>query len=480
MAIKSRLLRASICRTGAAARSRRPGSGNRELVGSGVENLSISAGTPNGIGGNNTSGATRSIVIGQCRNCWVKGVRSLFANRSHVEVLIATHFEIRDSYFYQNIDHFSVSYGVELNTGYDGRVENNVFQQSTDGEPNCNGACAGNVFAYNFDIDNVWGGAGWMQAGFYAHASGNAFNLWEGNTGPGYNSDDVHGTHHFETLFRNRLIGNQPAGCGSTGASTCSAQTNPIHMYAASRYYNLIGNVLGQAGYHTNYACVATTLSDCPNEVTSIFKMGFTGHGGTNNNGFCTNTTCSTHGNWDPMTGASAMRWGNWDTVTNSAKFAAAEVPSGLSLYANPVPASQLLPASFYLSAKPSWFGATSWPAIGPDIAGGNVAGVGGHANMIPAHACYANMMHGPADGSGGALAFDPAACYASSNQPPVTSCDLNSDSSVNVSDVQICANQAIGVVPCTSGDINQDSACNVVDVQRAVNAALGGQCVTN
>jgi hypothetical protein len=57
--------------------------------------------------------------------------------------------------------------------------------------------------------------------------------------------------------------------------------------------------------------------------------------------------------------------------------------------------------------------------------------------------------------------------------------CDLNNDSATNVSDVQLCANQAIGAAACGSGDINKDGACNVVDVQRTVNAALGGTCAT-
>src|SRR5437868_9062898 len=145
--------------------------GNTQLTGAGLENLSISAGTNgNGITNNNTSGASRSIFIGQCNQCWIKGVRSSYAQRSHVDILIASHFVVRDSYFFQNIDHSSVSYGVEVNSGYDGLIENNIFQQSTDGEPNCNGSCGGNVFSYNFDINNVWSSGGWMQAGFYAHA----------------------------------------------------------------------------------------------------------------------------------------------------------------------------------------------------------------------------------------------------------------------------------------------------------------------
>lgn len=64
---------------------------------------------------------------------------------------------------------------------------------------------------------------------------------------------------------------------------------------------------------------------------------------------------------------------------------------------------------------------------------------------------------------------------------PPVVSsaCDINNNGSTNVTDVQLCANQAIGVTPCGSADINDDTRCDVIDVQRVVNAALGGACVT-
>jgi hypothetical protein len=59
------------------------------------------------------------------------------------------------------------------------------------------------------------------------------------------------------------------------------------------------------------------------------------------------------------------------------------------------------------------------------------------------------------------------------------SACNLNGDSATNVSDVQLCVNQAIGTSACSTGDINSDGACNVVDVQRVVNGALGGPCVT-
>jgi hypothetical protein len=58
-------------------------------------------------------------------------------------------------------------------------------------------------------------------------------------------------------------------------------------------------------------------------------------------------------------------------------------------------------------------------------------------------------------------------------------SCDLNSDGTVNVIDVQLAVNQAIGIAPCTSADLDQKGTCNVIDVQRVINAASGKPCVS-
>ena len=108
------------------------------------------------------------------------------------------------------------------------------------------------------------------------------------------------------------------------------------------------------------------------------------------------------------------MRWGNYDTVNAANRFASGEVPSGISPYGNSVPANQTLPASFYLSAKPSWWGIMPWPAIGPDVTGGNIANVGGHAYKNPAQVCYESVMGGPLNGASAPnpLTFDAASCY--------------------------------------------------------------------
>jgi hypothetical protein len=56
------------------------------------------------------------------------------------------------------------------------------------------------------------------------------------------------------------------------------------------------------------------------------------------------------------------------------------------------------------------------------------------------------------------------------------SSCDLNSDGSVDAADVQSAINQALGTAACTGG-LAGTGSCTVVDVQRVINASLGGVC---
>jgi hypothetical protein len=119
------------------------------------------------------------------------------------------------------------------------------------------------------------------------------------------------------------------------------------------------------------------------------------------------------------------MRWGNYDTFNGAVRFVAAEVPSGLSQFPNPLPASQSLPPSFYLpSSQPSWWstawGTPPWPANGPDVSGGNIASLGGHANQIPAYLCYINSPTDSSYGSNGVRLFNGKTCYGSSGSTTV------------------------------------------------------------
>jgi hypothetical protein len=54
--------------------------------------------------------------------------------------------------------------------------------------------------------------------------------------------------------------------------------------------------------------------------------------------------------------------------------------------------------------------------------------------------------------------------------------CDVSGDGNVNVLDVQLEVNQALGMATCNN-DINQDHACNVLDVQIVATAAASVTC---
>ena len=120
----------------------------------------------------------------------------------------------------------------------------------------------------------------------------------------------------------------------------------------------------------------------------------------------------------DTLVKTTLMRWGNYDVVTGTSRFVVSEVPSVLSQFANPVPPNNILPASLYLSAKPSWFGSGTWPPIGPDVTGGQDPT--GHAYNIPSKLCYNNT----AKDANGILLFNANNCYntAPDTTPPTVS----------------------------------------------------------
>jgi hypothetical protein len=380
----------------------------------GIENVSITT----------TSSGKTGIEFFNCNDCWVKAVRVVGPpGRSHVMLFQSGKDTIEDSYFYKTNDGASVNYGVEAFPSGDSLIQNNIFEQIQAPYP-ANAACSGCVWGYNFDVNNVFTGGTFEDQGATPHSVGADFYLYEGNIGAGFNSDNFHGTHNLLTNFRNYWNGYQKnEGNFATGSTT------PIIMLAYSRFYNVIGNVLGNSAVHKTYE--NTVLSPSSNQV--IYSIGF-GNGVPN----------------DPDTVITLMRWGNYANCSGAApcgtaNFSSSEVPSNLTgaqaAFSNPVPASDSLPASFYLTSQPSWWpSGKAWPPIGPDVSGGDVkycsggsqtgtyvltaaqcpggtasTVAAGHVVSNPAMDCYLNTMGGAPDGTGGALSFNASSCYPSS-----------------------------------------------------------------
>jgi hypothetical protein len=331
------------------------------------------------------------IYLYNCSQCWVINVRSLNANRNHIWLYQSSHAVIRSNFFYGTQHAASQSYGIEPWITSDDLIENNIFDSVT--SPIVSATSEGMAVAYNFSTNNLFTpNAAWMMLTFASHNAGNAMSLYEGNQLNGLYCDDNWGTSQLNTYFRNQLAGSQ---------SGKTLNTNAVVLQSFCRAYNIIGNVLGTAGYHNQYETSPQVLSSACD--TSVFQLGFP------------QTECglATPPPNDPVVRSSLLRWGNYDTVNASVQWNSAEVPTtGVAFVnGNAVPSSHSLPSSFYLSSKPVWWGgAVPWPAIGPDVANG--PGPGGHAFVLPAQACYNK---GPF--TSGILDFDAGACYL---LPPV------------------------------------------------------------
>lgn len=361
------------------------------VTGVGIENLSVDG----------QAVSNNVIAFLNATNSWGKGLRTLSAGSSHVLVIQSNHITYRDSYMYGNQCHGGTcdqSYGSDTYTAAtDNLFENNIYQHLAIALQNEGGM--GNVYGYNFDIDDD----NHVEPDFplgslYSHAPGVMYLLSEGNVGQKFFMEDFHGNGAFPTTYRSYWRGWEP------GRTT---QTTPVTIQTGYTNANVVGNVLGQSGYATHYTWAFLTDSDTDgaNCSISIIATGFNGlcndRGATSNcainNG--DGNTCEYSDLRINLPTAShpgtTMYWGNYDTVNAANRFNGSEVPSTLPIYANPVPSSNTLSTSFY-GANYTAFSQTPWgtpvdPPIGPDVTGGNISGVGGHANMIPAQLAFLN-----------------------------------------------------------------------------------------
>jgi hypothetical protein len=266
------------------------------------------------------------------------------------------------------------------------------------------------VLGYNYATLGFYTSSdGYVMPMSNMHGINTDLNLYEGNVGSLVSGDDFHGTHNLDTFFRNYLAGNYPActtsaygtAFASASFAACTADQTPVQLMSFSRFFNFVGNVLGQPGIQTTYQSGSAT----------IYQVG---------GGYTDGMTGVTVPN-DPVTTQTLMRWGNYDTVNAAVQWNSSEVPSSLTgvqaSYVNSVPSSHTLPNSFYYSTQPSWWPSSKpWPLIGPDVTGGNIAGLAGHANTNPAEDCYL-ASGGAANGvNATALTFNPDSCYGSTS----------------------------------------------------------------
>jgi hypothetical protein len=359
----------------------------------GLENLRIV-----GTAASGTSLTFKNINIESCAHCWVHNVESDMAvDKSHIYLSDTYGCEISNNYVYDGFNHNSgATYSVllEFRNSQD-LVQNNIIRRARHSTPQS--GSSGNVYGYNYMIDPYMGEYTNSLAETQSHGAHVFMNLWEGNTVPNVEFDNAHGSSSHNTLFRNYI------DLTAINPATGTNQTGGVFALAIaydSNYANVFGNVVGPAGNcsASSYQIKANGTSADSNQPSAVYKLGYYDDGGTTS----PNATLSA------KVESTLRRGGNWDCKTGAVIWSS-NAPAGT--LASSYVAQQPLNASLYLAAKPAWFGSAPWPLIGPDVSGGNVSNVGGHANKSPAQSCYEA-------GPGIGMAFDPATCYSSGSSP--------------------------------------------------------------
>jgi hypothetical protein len=369
----------------------------------GIENVSIDF--------TGTGTSVMGVGMANCTNCWVKGSRIIFTGDGnqtfHVGIVNGFHVTVKDNYLFGTVcpgydtGACQIQYTYSPQVGTMLLLENNIFHHNVTPVAS-NDPEIGSVYAYNYFENSYY------SPGPQNHNSGDLLNLFEGNNAGSIFIDTIHGTHFFLTFFRNYLDG---TAHNTDGVSSYGG----IVFWANSRFHNAVGNVFAASDF-TVYETDQTTDS-----TASVFGLGWKGSHG------CS-AGCLAD---DARVKATFFRWGNWDNVTSSAdntsndqtgtRWNTGEVPSGITNYANPVPATQTLPNSLYLSAKPAFFQSIPWPPIGPDVVNGSpIANTGAHAYKIPARVCFESLSNDGSYASSYApnsqriKSFNAAACYGS------------------------------------------------------------------
>lgn len=277
----------------------------------------------------------------------------------------------------------TTSYGVAFKETHHFRVENNIFNNVESPTELLIGSMGG-VIGYNYER---YVGNEQQEGGIQQHEVASAMNLIEGNTYMKVFMDVFHGNSGVSTYFRNYLT------------------ERGFDIWSYHRCHNIIGNAITASQLRKTLVTDATKHDRW---YDYGFRLGYPQQGASSASMSNPGTVAA-----DTRVIETTMLWGNY-TSTGGTVFDPAEVPSGDAICANPVPASQALPPSLYLSGRPGYFtvsgvGTQPWPLNGPDVVGG--AFLAGHANKTPAQLVY--------EAAGGSIAsFNPGLYGATSVAP--------------------------------------------------------------
>jgi hypothetical protein len=273
----------------------------------GIQDLSIE---------NKTNSRGHNIRIAYGQECWIANVESAMASKWHIRLENCSRCEVRECYVHDGWNGGGDSiYGVGLfQYCCNNLVEDNVAVHCRHSYITEYGG-QGNVFGYNFSRDPINESqmhTDYLMGDLIHHGGEPRWNLWEGNVASDIRFDCVLGGSAFNTAFRNLL---RRKGLPSTYVACFGSDIQKGNLNE-----NLVGNVYEpSARSYTQLRRWGTRQDDA-----SVI---------------------------DPRPLATAMLDGECDVEANAVKW---------------IEGPHNLPDSYYLAAKPEFFGELAWPPIDP------------------------------------------------------------------------------------------------------------------
>ena len=348
-------------------------------TGIGIENLSVDmAGV--------TASSSMFWYAEQAWGIWMKNVEVINAPNAQIGWYTVSRSEIRHCYFHDIRGGGPGHEGVNLirdccwNLIEDNICINAGFPQIMLSQQQ---ACNANVVAYNYCANINVGASNTTGADIgINHGAHNVLNLIEGNVFGMLQADGYFGSASHGTIFRNWINMEHP---------TATDGFRAIDLCRISNYFNVVGNVLGHTGLSATYDAVVFP-SGYSNTNKVIYRLGYPNMGNTSFSGGemgptnppdysnLTNSRDTAPSLRDLNVAATIIRHGNHDFVNNSIVWSA-----GIS--------DHNLPNSYFLSAKPAYFGNLTWPPINP------VSPLSASIDSIPAGYRYTHGSDPPGGG---------------------------------------------------------------------------------
>lgn len=370
-----------------------------------------------------TPAMAATIFLYHVYNSWISNVEFYGYDDFAVQMGGAARVEIRKCYAHDNYDTVE-DVPFYFNAYVTGALlENNVANASYGVGFN---GLTGSVVAYNYF---VYSGGSIQVPSIWHHGSinsttgvHNAGNLFEGNITNGIQSDGYHASSSHNTVFRNNFHGLN---------SGTALNRKTIDLARFSQYYNIVGNVLGDATWNpTAYEMSASPANtngyifrlgyphmnvntylegDLPqgkaadwNSKTSYTTGQYVFYSGLNYKALQNSTnkqpdTETAYWDADPfgsdyycdsvnLSGIDAavkttiLRHKNYDYENAAVTLCNDAYNTEGCQSATNVLTGDTIPSSLYLTEKPSWFGSLTWPSIEPATP---------IVNMIPAQYYY-------------------------------------------------------------------------------------------